>query len=182
MSTTPPSWHPDPQYPGTLRYWDGQRWTEGRRPAQVPGQPVAPKNSGCLKWGLIAAGALIVFGIIGVGCLALAGNEVSKKIDKAVGTADKSDYKLTSDSCELTSIGTVEASGTITNTSKKAQGFEVDVRVLQSDGTLIGDGSDFVSKLQKGQRGNWKVVPLETVKEGTGVRCVIKKVSYSIFD
>lgn len=38
--TTPPSalppanWYPDPQTPGQLRYWDGQRWTQHVHPLQ----------------------------------------------------------------------------------------------------------------------------------------------------
>ena len=44
--TTPPSslppanWYPDPQTPGQLRYWDGQRWTQHVHPAQQPAQGV----------------------------------------------------------------------------------------------------------------------------------------------
>ncbi len=44
--TTPPSslppanWYPDPQTPGQLRYWDGQRWTQHVHPAQPPAQGV----------------------------------------------------------------------------------------------------------------------------------------------
>jgi hypothetical protein len=44
--TTPPSslppanWYPDPQTPGQLRYWDGQRWTQHVHPAQQPSQGV----------------------------------------------------------------------------------------------------------------------------------------------
>ncbi|MDX1658848.1 MAG: CD225/dispanin family protein [Nitriliruptorales bacterium] len=29
----PPGWYDDPEQPGQLRYWDGNRWTEDRRPA-----------------------------------------------------------------------------------------------------------------------------------------------------
>lgn len=28
-----PGWYDDPEHPGHLRYWDGTRWTEDRRPA-----------------------------------------------------------------------------------------------------------------------------------------------------
>ncbi|HEX7589626.1 MAG TPA: DUF2510 domain-containing protein [Demequinaceae bacterium] len=44
--TTPPSslppanWYPDPQTPGQLRYWDGQRWTQHVHPAQQAAQGV----------------------------------------------------------------------------------------------------------------------------------------------
>ena len=26
--TTPANWYPDPNHPGTLRYWDGRQWTD----------------------------------------------------------------------------------------------------------------------------------------------------------
>lgn len=29
----PPGWYDDPENPGQLRYWDGGRWTDDRRPA-----------------------------------------------------------------------------------------------------------------------------------------------------
>jgi Protein of unknown function (DUF2510) len=35
----PPSWHPDPEYPTMLRWWDGTQWTNDRRPIPVPPPP-----------------------------------------------------------------------------------------------------------------------------------------------
>lgn len=50
-------------------------------------QPPAPKQgAGCLKIGLIVLAVFVVLGILGVGCLAVAGNEVSKEIDKSLTT------------------------------------------------------------------------------------------------
>lgn len=31
-STPPPGWHDDPQDPTSLRYWDGNQWTDNRAP------------------------------------------------------------------------------------------------------------------------------------------------------
>jgi LPXTG-site transpeptidase (sortase) family protein len=43
---TPAGWYPDSQDGGTLRYWDGQNWTDRIRPAeQPPPPPVAAKQS-----------------------------------------------------------------------------------------------------------------------------------------
>lgn len=36
----PASWHPDPDDPSQLRYWDGSQWTDHRSP--VGGNPVGP--------------------------------------------------------------------------------------------------------------------------------------------
>lgn len=40
MNAAPPSWHPDPQRDGYLRWWDGTRWTEHVQPGPRPGRPV----------------------------------------------------------------------------------------------------------------------------------------------
>lgn len=37
---TPPGWYADPQFPGGLRYWDGQMWTEHRRGLGTQGPPI----------------------------------------------------------------------------------------------------------------------------------------------
>lgn len=43
MNNLPPAgWHPDPQDPAQLRYWDGNQWTEHRAPARQP----SPEHSG----------------------------------------------------------------------------------------------------------------------------------------
>jgi hypothetical protein len=39
-SLPPANWYPDPQTPGQLRYWDGQRWTQHVHPVQQPAQGV----------------------------------------------------------------------------------------------------------------------------------------------
>jgi hypothetical protein len=38
----PAGWHPDPQYRGQQRYWDGQRWTDDRAPIPPPRLPDPP--------------------------------------------------------------------------------------------------------------------------------------------
>lgn len=50
--TPPAGWFPDPEQPGTQRYWDGSQWTEQRAPA---GPTVEPDKG---------AGALVVVGYI----------------------------------------------------------------------------------------------------------------------
>ena len=42
QQTPPPGWYPDPDAPGTQRYWDGGKWTEQRQAAAQPPPPGAP--------------------------------------------------------------------------------------------------------------------------------------------
>ncbi len=69
-------WYPDPELTDTVRYWDGQKWTEHRAPAgetRPPGETAAPAASapaakkddktaqGC---GLGCLGIIVVFAIL----------------------------------------------------------------------------------------------------------------------
>ncbi len=38
-TTVPAGWYTDPQVRGTLRYWDGARWTEHTAPMPPPAAP-----------------------------------------------------------------------------------------------------------------------------------------------
>jgi hypothetical protein len=75
MTQVPAGWHPAPDRPGQLRYWDGQRWTDHYAPAVQPplpgtgppGQGVAPTKP--TRGGLIAV--LVIVLLLG-GCMAIA--------------------------------------------------------------------------------------------------------------
>jgi hypothetical protein len=74
----PPAWHPDPERPGMLRWWDGERWTDHRQPvtptAQITGGPasgppfVTPpqQGGGVPKWLLIGGPIVVLLLVIGV--------------------------------------------------------------------------------------------------------------------
>ncbi|TQK73350.1 DUF2510 domain-containing protein [Nocardioides sp. SLBN-35] len=54
---TPAGWYPDPKIAGTLRFWDGSRWTDNVAPMQPP-----PGSSGVspqLLAGLVVAAAVV---------------------------------------------------------------------------------------------------------------------------
>ncbi|GEK20502.1 DUF2510 domain-containing protein [Cellulomonas xylanilytica] len=40
MDAVAPSWYPDPQRDGMLRWWDGSRWTKHVQPSRSAGRPV----------------------------------------------------------------------------------------------------------------------------------------------
>lgn len=168
----PPGAQPPP--PGT---WQAQ--PAGAWPPQA--QPVVVKQGpGCMKIGLIVAGVLVLFGLLGVGCLAFAGNEVAKEIDRSMGTASEDDYDLTGPECSVDELLGPKAEGRITNTSDEAQGFQIEVRFLAEDGSLISEDSAFTDTIDPGQATDWQVTTLE---EATGpVTCELSEVSYSIFD
>lgn len=62
----PAGWLPDPMgQPGTLRYWDGARWTQrvahvGVGPAPVAAPHGRPKRRSTIKWSALAAFVLVV--------------------------------------------------------------------------------------------------------------------------
>nr|WP_201468433.1 G5 domain-containing protein [Microbacterium hydrocarbonoxydans] len=76
MSQPPAAWHPDPENPNQLRWWDGQRWTAATAPSPAaaatsqrnqPHEPVASdavkRRTGWRIAGVIAA-SLLVGGIL----------------------------------------------------------------------------------------------------------------------
>ncbi len=140
------------------------------------------QKSGCLKIGLIVFLILAVFGIGVIGCLALAGNEVAKEIDKAVGVADPDDYEITEVQCTEDEFLGLQATGKIKNTSDEPQAFQVSVRWVNEDGDLITDDSTFTNRMDVGQSQQWKVTSLTDRPEGSTPECSVSEVSYTIFD
>lgn len=51
QSTPEPGWYDDPEQPGSLRWWDGQAWTDHRRPL-----PTDPPPTGSPAVAGVAAG------------------------------------------------------------------------------------------------------------------------------
>jgi hypothetical protein len=133
-----------------------------------------------MKIGLIVAAVLVLFGLLGVGCLAFAGNEVAKEIDRSLGTASEDDYDLSGPECSVDEFLGAQAKGRITNTSGEAQGFQIEVRFLAEDGSLVSEDSTFTDTLDVGQAMDWQVTSLS---DATGpITCELSEVSYSIFD
>lgn len=133
-----------------------------------------------MKIGLIVVAVLMLFGLLAIGCVALTANEVAKEINKSMGTAAEDDYELTGPECSVDDFLGPQATGRITNTSSEAQGFQIEVRFLAADGSLVSEDSTFTDTLDVGQATDWTVTSLD---ETTGpVTCELKEVSYTIFD
>lgn len=100
----PPGWYDDPEQPGQLRYWDGTRWTDDRRPgATSPGGPSGLEQRGGYTSGtgtapstwlwqsIVSAFCCLPLGIVGIVFAAQAQSAVSmgnyaearEKADKA---------------------------------------------------------------------------------------------------
>ena len=133
-----------------------------------------------MKIGLIVLGVLALLGGLAVGCVALTANEVAKEIGKSMGEAAEEDYDLTGPECSVDDMLGAQATGRITNTSSEAQGFQIEVRFLAEDGSLISEDSTFTDTLDVGQATDWTISSLD---DATGpVSCELKEVSYTIFD
>ena len=80
-------WHPDPEQAGTLRYWDGQTWTDQRAPMPPGYTGPAEKRKGLRKmtWVLIVWCALIlIWAIAGGGSAAEdCENEATQSLQEA---------------------------------------------------------------------------------------------------
>lgn len=64
MTQPPAGWHPDPQNPNLLRYWDGQQWTGHTQPRPQQGPPVKKSNrSGWKVVGVLVA-AFVALSVI----------------------------------------------------------------------------------------------------------------------
>jgi Protein of unknown function (DUF2510) len=73
QSTPPPGWHDDPHDPTSLRYWDGENWTDqtlAKPPTTLPPPPLPAARSAVQGWEpsrIIAAvgAAAVVVGSLG---------------------------------------------------------------------------------------------------------------------
>ncbi len=51
----PPAWHPNPEDPGTWRWWDGARWTSFTCPSPAPARTWFPSRARCRHRGVRSA-------------------------------------------------------------------------------------------------------------------------------
>jgi hypothetical protein len=148
----------------------------------MPGQPVpATQSSGCLKAALIVFAILAVSGIGVVACLGFGANSVMNELRKQTGRAAESDYDITEPACSFDDLLGPQAKGTITNTSKEQQAFQVTVRFTAPDGSLVSEDSDFTDPIDVGQSTDYEVTSLKD-QATADTTCSLGEVSYTIFD
>ncbi len=175
----PGTWQPPPAT-GPAPGW--------QPPGPQTGQPWAPTGappsngmSGCLKAFLIVLGLFVVLGIVGAALLVFAGNKVVDEIQKSTGPAASSDYDIHEGACSVSETGTIQAEGTITNTSGKKQGFDVEYRFVGPDHVQLSVDSAVTDSIPRGGTAKYTVVGLtENVPKGS--TCELSGVSYTIFD
>lgn len=134
-----------------------------------------------MKAALIVIGIVVVLGIIAVGSLIFLGKETVKEINKSMGVAATSDYKVTDVECLTDDTSGLKATGKIKNLSNKAQAFHVTVRWETTSGDLIGVDSTYTDKLDVGQSQLWSTTSFEDVPQGATAKCNVSKVEYTIF-
>ena len=65
MTPTAAGWHPDPQNPKQIRYWDGSRWTEHvAAPTPVGGPKRDTKSAGWIRRHKLATGAIATVALL----------------------------------------------------------------------------------------------------------------------
>lgn len=150
-------------------------------PYAGPIAPPTPPKKGMskgLKITLIIAGLLVILcGGGAVACTALVGkaaNDISNEQSAKVGHV-----KLTS--CKADAGGgtfpTVKFDVEVNNSSKNQETYFIDVFIMDSAGTRVGNTSAIVSDVRPGQKATEQgIVPLSQKVSGT-ITCKIDKVS-----
>jgi hypothetical protein len=149
-------------------------------PQQIA-QPIVVKNGpGCLKIGLIVVFILVLLGGGTAACIAFTANNVVNELERQTGKADEADYDITLTTCTIGTLG-LEANGSITNTSKEKQAFEIKVRFTAPDGALVSEDVTFTDPINPGQSTDYEVPALKP-DAPAGTRCALVAVNYTVFD
>jgi hypothetical protein len=146
-------------------------------PSAYPAAP-AKSNNGCLKALLISLVILIVLVIGGVGVFVWG---ASRLVQNTFGTARPGDFELSSSdmTCEVSSTGSMTASGTITNKTDHSQAFRISIDFLEgSAGAKLGDATALSGSLSSGQSSTFRGSDFVT-RQPRALTCKITDVSYA---
>lgn len=159
---------------------------------QSPQPVVANNDSGGLKAALMVLAVFVVFSVLGFGCVSLMGREAGKQLEgagdrleeaiqSATGVADEADYEIMGPMCATGDAGAWVSFGTITNTSKERQAFQITIRFVAPDGSLVESVPTFTDGLDPGEAQDWKLSSASS-EPPEGTTCEVEEVRYSIFD
>ncbi len=190
---TPAGWYPTDD-PSTLRYYDGNGWTDQYKPTGGPAAPIPPQPGGPgpqpqtiivqeKKKG--SAGKIILglflFLMLGlVGCIALvatAANEAGEAIDeaqdqRAADEAAVEDNAIIT-SCEVGDNGWGEVAIEFTNPLDEEKGFiGIEVNFLDGD-VVVGSANVNFENLGPGQTARGEGTALDLAEGTTDVTCEV---------
>ena len=169
---------PAPAYGAPPPYGAAPGYGQPGTPFVPTGAPVS-NNSGCLKWGLIALGVVVVFTIIGAGCLVFVGKNAVDSLAKTFGEAKTSDYSAAITSCTSNGSSSVSVNGTIKNKRSRRQAYRIEVRVT-ADNAVVGVGTAYPGQLASEETQPFSTSVFGTVPEGVTPVCQISEVDYTI--
>ncbi|MGW8813080.1 DUF732 domain-containing protein [Gordonia terrae] len=94
MRTDPPAWHKDPNDPGILRWWDGQKWTAHTHPyddqlwsSHTFGSTPGATNSKAERRAMVVLALLGVAALIAVAAVIIVGSQRLETLDATHATA-----------------------------------------------------------------------------------------------
>jgi len=114
--------------------------------------------------------AIIVFIAIVAGT-----NDVADRIDDAFGTADPSDYDITTDSCSVDQYGFVEFEGTIENTADRDMNFTINTEIRESGSKVLLDSPSTYVSINEGDTVRWSVS--SSLDDATNIDCTVESVN-----
>ena len=186
MTQTPAGWHPDPNDPTQLRYWDGTQWTDHRAaaradvgapfPAATVSSPVAPHVKGSRRSVWIALGAVaLLVGGCAIGAAAASGGSDDDTAPSATATVTVTkDAKAAKPASPATATVTVTAEAA----AAAADGGDQAEPDTADDAPAADEGTKPSSKLPK-QNGDWRLDSVQFKDDGLGDFAGIARVTYS---
>ena len=191
MSNTPSppaGWHPDPQVPGSERYWDGAAWTQQIRPmgpaptpGPVPQQTIIVQQQKSGTWWKVLLGLFLMFVLLVGGCLALIGgaaNEVSTAIGESEERRETDDALVEDNavitSCVLGDFGTAAATVELDNPLDEEKGFIfIEVSFFNADQAVVGSGNVVFENLSPGQKAIGEATAFDLADGTEAVTCEV---------
>lgn len=164
----PGGWPPPPGTPGGWQQPSPQGWAP-------PPAPTSSGGSGCLTAGVVILGIVVLMGVLAVVGILVVGSRLADNLDR--DPAKASDYELDEGDCTVSEFGSIEATGTITNTSDKNRGFEIEYRFIDPDGTQLDVDSTYTDDIPKGRAATYRVIGAVS-DAPQGSTCELRRVLY----